>query len=241
LLGYPDQAVALARDAVRLASELAQPFSLTLAVSHASYLHQCRGERSIAREHAEATIALSVGQGFPHYRATGILMRGWAVAAQEDLEAGTAAIEEGLAALRAAGANVRRSYYLALLADVCRRAGRPEAGQSAIAEAFAFAEDSGERWWEADLYRVKGELLLARSTENRAEAEACFHRALEIARQQSAKAFELRAATSLARLWADAGRRDEAHDLLAPVYNWFTEGFDTQDLMHAKALLDQLS
>jgi predicted ATPase len=147
LLGYADQAAAMSQDAVRLASELAQPFSLTLAVSHASYLHQCRREHSLAREHAEATIALSVEQGFPHYRATGILMRGWAVAAQGDLEAGTAAIQEGLAVLRAAGANVRRSYYIALLADVCGRAGRHDAAQSAIAEAFVFAEESGERWW----------------------------------------------------------------------------------------------
>ena len=122
-----------------------------------------------------------------------------------------------------------------------RRAGRPEAGQSAIAEALAFAEESGERWWEAELHRLKGELLLAQSTENRAEAEACFHRALEVAQQQSAKAFELRAATSLARLWAEQGKRAEAHDLLAPVYGWFTEGFDTADLKDAKALLDELA
>jgi predicted ATPase len=241
LLGYADQAVAMARDAVRLASELAQPFSLTLALSYASYLHQCRGEPRLAQEGAEATIALSVEQeGFPHYRATGILIRGWAAAAHGQLEAGTAAIEEGLAALRAAGANVRRSYYLALLADVRGRAGRPEAGQSVVTEALAFAEESGERWWEAELYRLRGELLLAQSTDNRAEAEACFRRALEIARQQSAKAFELRAATSLARLWAEQGERRRAHDLLAPAYGWFTEGFDTADLKDAKALLDEL-
>jgi predicted ATPase len=143
--------------------------------------------------------------------------------------------------LRAAGANVRRSYYLALLADVSRRAGRHGAAQSAIAEALAFAEESGERWWEADLYRLKGELLLALSTDNRTEAAACFHRALEIARQQSAKAFELRAATSLARLWAEQGQRSEARNLLAPVYDWFTEGFDTADLKLAGALLDDLA
>jgi class 3 adenylate cyclase/predicted ATPase len=241
LLGHADQAVAMARDAVSLASELAQPFSLTLAVSHASYLHQCRGEPSIGREHAEATIALSVEQGFPHYRATGILMRGWAVAAQGDLEAGAAAIQEGLAALRAAGANVRRSYYLALLADVCRRAGRYDVAENAIAEAWAFSEESGERWWEADLYRLKGELLLAQSAANRAEAEGCFRRAVKVAHQQSAKAFELRATTSLARLWAEQGRRSEADDLLAPVYGWFTEGFDTADLKEAKGLLNELA
>jgi predicted ATPase len=169
------------------------------------------------------------------------LIRGWAQAAQGDLEAGTAAIQESLATLRTTGFDVRRSYYLALLADVCGRAARPEAGQSAVAEALAFAEESGERWWEADLYRLKGELLLAQSTENRAETEACFHRALDVAQRQSAKTFELRAAASLARLWADEGRRDEAHDLLAPVYGWFTEGFDTADLQDAKALLDALA
>jgi predicted ATPase/class 3 adenylate cyclase len=241
LLGCADQSVAMSRDAVRLASELAQPFSLVLALSHASYLQQCRGEPRLAQEWAEATTALSVEQGFMHYRATGNLIRGWAQAAQGDLEAGAAAVQESLATLRAAGFNVRRSYYLALLADVCRRAGRHDAAQSAIAEALAFAEESGERWWEADLYRLNGELLLAQSTENRAEAEVCFHRALEIARQQSAKAFELRAAASLARMRADAGRRTEAHDLLAPVYGWFTEGFDTADLKDAKTLLDQLA
>jgi predicted ATPase len=230
----------MSSDALRLASELAQPFSLTLALAHASFLHQFRGEAQLAQERAEATARLSVEQGFPHYRATGVLVRGWAVAAQGDLEAGTAAVEEGLAALRAAGANVRRSYYLALLADICRQSGRPEAGQRAIAEAFAFAEESGERWWEAELHRLSGELLLLQSGKRRAQAEACFHRALQIARQQSAKAFELRAATSLARLWADGGERHKAKDLLAPVYGWFTEGFDTQDLKDAGALLDQL-
>jgi predicted ATPase len=240
LLGYADQAAAKARDAVLLASELTQPFSLALALAHASVLHQCRGEATLVQERAEATATLSIEQGFPHYRATGILMRGWAVAAQGQPEAGTAAIQEGLAALGVAKANMRRSYYLALLADICGRASRLEAAQSAIGEAVAFVEESGERWWEADLFRLKGELLLARSTENRVQAEACFHRALEIARQQSAKAFELRAATSLARLWAEGGERHQANDLLAPVYGWFTEGFETQDLKDAKALLDQL-
>jgi predicted ATPase len=124
-----------------LASELAQPFSLALALAHASFLHQFRGEAHLAQKRAEATATLSIEQGFPHYRATGILMRGWAAAVQADFEAGIAALQEGLALLRAAGANVRRSYYLALLADVCGRAGRPEAGQNAIAEAFAFAEE----------------------------------------------------------------------------------------------------
>jgi predicted ATPase len=184
---------------------------------------------------------LSIEQDFPLYRATGTIVRGWAVAAQGNLEAGRAAVQEGLAALRARGADLYRSYYLALLADVCGRAGRSEAGQRAIAEALAFAEESGERWWEADLHRLKGELLLTQSAVNHSEAEACFHRALEVAQKQSAKAFELRAATSLARLWAHQGNRAQARDLLAPVYGWFTEGFDTADLKDAKALLDELA
>jgi predicted ATPase len=241
LLGCADQAVAMAREAVCLAGQLAQPFSLVMALRHFSHIHQFRGEAWLAQEQAEATVALSIEQGFPLYRATGTIMRGWAVAAQGDLEAGAAAVEEGLAALRARGADLYRSYYLALLADVCGRAGRAEVGQRAIAEALAFADESGERWWEADLYRLKGELLLAQSAVNRAEAEGCFHRAVKVAHQQSAKAFELRATTSLARFWAEQGQRAAAHDLLAPVYGWFTEGFDTADLKEAKALLNELA
>ena len=240
LLGWPDQATAMAHHAVRLATDLAQPFSLAIALGYVSFLHQFRGEARLAEEQAEATIARSAEQAFFQYRPTGIIIRGWAVAAQGDPEAGTAAIEEGLAALLVAGADVRRSYFLALLADVCGRAGRLEAAQSAIAEARAFAEERGERWWEAELHRLKGEFLLSESGENRAEAEACFHRALEVALRQSAKAFELRASTSLARLWAEHGKRHQAHDLLAPVYGWFTEGFDTADLKDAEALLDEL-
>jgi predicted ATPase len=231
----------MAHDAVRLATELAQPISLAIALGYLSFLHQFRGEARLAQEQAEATIARSTEQAYLQYRATGIIIRGWAVAAEGDLEAGTAALQEGLTDLRAAGADVRRSYFLALLADISARSGRTEAAQSTIAQAIAFAEESGERWWAADLYRLKGELLLAQSRANCAEAEACFHRALEVARSQSAKAFELRAATSLARLWAEQGKLAQASDLLAPVYGWFTEGFDTADLKGAKALLNELA
>jgi predicted ATPase len=231
----------MAGHGVRLARELAQPLSLVLAVSFASCLQQCRGEPRIAQACAEETIALSVEQGFAHHRATGDLFLGWSKAAQGDLEAGAAAVEQSLATLRALGFNVRRSYYLALLAEICRWSGRFEAGQNAIAEAFAFADESGERWWEADLHRLKGELLLAQSTANCGEAETCFRRAIEIAQGQSARAFELRAATSLARLWAEQGERQKARDLLAPAHGWFTEGFDTADLKEAEALLGELA
>ena len=115
-----------------------------------------------------------------------------------------------------------------------------EAGLTALAEALTLAETTGERWYEPELYRLKGELLLQQSSDNQAETEASFHKALDIARSQQAKSFELRIATSLARLWHQQGKRQEAHDLLASVYNWFTEGFDTADLQEAKTLLEEL-
>jgi predicted ATPase len=117
----------------------------------------------------------------------------------------------------------------------------PEAGLTVLTEALALVDTTGERWYEPEMYRLKGALLLQQNTDNQAEAEACFHHALEIARSQQAKSFELRTATSLARLWQQQGKRQEAHDLLAPVYHWFTEGFDTLDLMDAKALLEALA
>jgi predicted ATPase len=118
--------------------------------------------------------------------------------------------------------------------------GQPEAGLTVLTEALTFAETTGERWYAPELYRLKGALLLQQSSDHQAEAETCFHHALEVARNQQAKSFELRAATSLARLWQQQGKRQEAHDLLTPVYDWFTEGFDTSDLKEAKALMDAL-
>jgi predicted ATPase len=131
-------------------------------------------------------------------------------------------------------------YFLALLAEVHGILGEPEAGLTALAEALTLRDTTGERAWEPELYRLKGELLLQLNSDNQAEAETCFHQAITVARAQQAKSFELRATTSLARLWQQQGKRQEAHDLLVPVYGWFTEGFDTADLKDAKALLDTL-
>ena len=150
-------------------------------------------------------------------------------------------IRESLAGLHGAGADLRRTYYLALLAEVLGKAGQLEEGLQVLVEARDFAVASGERWWEAELHRLRGEFLLARSRDNLAEAEECSQRAIAVARQQSAKSFELRAGMTLARLWSAHGRRTEAHDLLAPIYDWFSEGFETADLKNAKALLDELS
>jgi predicted ATPase len=145
-----------------------------------------------------------------------------------------------LTAWRATGAAVFQPYGLALLAEAYAQAGRYEEGLTLLAEALALTNDREERRWEAELYRLKGELLLVHSAEHHAEAETCFRQALAVARRQQAKSWELRAATSLARLWQQQGKRAEAQELLAPIYVWFTEGFDTADLQDAKVLLEEL-
>ena len=150
-------------------------------------------------------------------------------------------MHQGLKAFRATGGEILRPYFLALLAEAHGTLGEPEAGLTVLAEALTLVDTTGEHWYEPELYRLKGELLLQLSSDNQAEAETCFHQAMAIAQNQQAKSLELRAATSLARLWQQQGKRQEAHDLLAPVYHWFTEGFDTADLQDAKALLDELA
>jgi predicted ATPase len=146
-----------------------------------------------------------------------------------------------MAAWRATGAEALRPYYLALLAEASGKRGQVEEGLHLLAEALAVAKDTGECRWDAELHRLKGELLVARSAEPHAEAATCFRQALTIANGQQAKSYELRAAMSLARLWQQQGKRTAAHELLAPVYGWFTEGFDTADLQEAKSLLEELA
>jgi len=151
-----------------------------------------------------------------------------------------AQMQQGLAAWRATGAEVFRPYGLALLAEASAKVGQREEGLTLLAEALAVTNDTGERRWEAELYRLKGELLLVHSAEQHAEAETCFRQALDIARHQQAKSWELRAAISLARLWQHQGKRATARQMLAEIYGWFTEGFDTADLQEARALLEEL-
>jgi predicted ATPase len=165
---------------------------------------------------------------------------GWTLAAQGRGEESIPQIHQGLAAYQVTGAEISRAQYLALLAEACGTGGQPAEGLRVLAEAVTVAHNIGERWFEAERHRLKGELLLALSVDNQVEAEACFQQALTVARQQQAKSWELRVAMSLSRLWQSQGKRQAAHDLLAPVYGWFTEGFDTADLQDAKALLDAL-
>ena len=168
-------------------------------------------------------------------------MRGWALAVQGQGAEGIAQIHQGMVAFRAAGAELGRPRDLALLAEACGEAGQTEEGLTVLVEALAVVDKTGERYWEAELYRLKGKLLLALLAEQYTEAATCFHQALDIAPHQQAKSLELRAATSLSRLWQQQGKRVEARELLAPIYGWFTEGFDTANLQEAKALLDELS
>jgi predicted ATPase len=196
---------------------------------------------SAVHEQAEAAVALSTEQGFPLWAAYGTSVRGWALAMQGQGEAGLAQIRQGIAALRATGAALLVPFLCTVLAEVCDHLCHPEAGLQALAEAHTLVEQQEERWWEAEVCRLRGVLLLRQPGTPQAEAEAWLHRALDVARQQQAKSLELRSAMSLARLWQQQGKRQEAHDLLAPIYGWFTEGFDTADLQEAQALLDALA
>jgi predicted ATPase len=241
LLGYPDQALERSREALTLGQELSHPYSLAYALQSAMRLHRFRREVQAAREQAEALVTLSNQQGFAQWLAGGTMMCGWALTAQGQEGEGMAQMHHGLTAWRAMGIEVGLPYWLTMLAEAYGSTGQVEAGRRVLAEALALIDTTEERWWEAELHRLKGELLLALSMDNAAEAEACFHQALDVARRQQAKSLELRAAMSLSWLWQQQDKRDEARALLAPVYGWFTEGFDTADLQEAKALLTSLS
>jgi predicted ATPase/class 3 adenylate cyclase len=238
--GHPDQAVASIQAALALAQQLAHPFSLTLALHSAAVVHQLCREAPLTQARAEAALTIATDQEFPQQCAQAMHLRGWALAACGQGEEGMAQIKRGLAAYQATGATRIRPYYLALLAEASVQVGRTAEGLGALAEALAMLGQSGARWWEAELYRLRGELLL-QSAAPPEEAEACFRRALDIARSQQAKSLELRAAMSLSRLWQSQGKRAEARELLTPIYSWFAEGFDTADLQEAKALLEGLS
>jgi adenylate cyclase len=249
-------------DALIFAQELSHPYSLAFALGFAAWIHQCRREEQLAQERAEAAVILSTEQGFSNWSACGTITKGWAVAEQGQGAEGIIQICRGIAAMRAMGAEFQRSYFLALLAEAYGKVGQTEEGLGALAEALVHVDKTGERYWEAELYRLKGELSLAQSSvpgattvSTQAEAEECFLKAIEISRKQEAKSLELRAVTSLVRLRQrqaqDHATRStqheshpklkDAHNMLSEIYNWFTEGFDTKDLQEAKALLEELS
>jgi predicted ATPase len=240
VLRYPAQALAHLHEALALAHALAHPHSLAFARCWVAMVSQCRRDVPAVHEQAEATVALSTAQGFPLWAAHGTSMRGWALALQGQGAEGVAQVRQGLAAWRANGAVIAVPFWYTVLADVCDHLGHPEDGLQALTEAHTLVEQQEERWWEAEVCRLRGVLLLRQPETPPAEAEAWVQRALDVARRQEAKSLELRAATSLAQLWQQQGQRAEARDLLGPIYGWFTEGFDTHDLRAAKALLEEL-
>jgi predicted ATPase len=237
---------------------LSHPQSLALALFAAGLLRYFRGEGQAAQEQAEALIALSSEQGFPFQLAAGTMVRGWALAEQGRGEEGIAQMSQGLSALQTIGAVLPRVVWSGPLAESHGEIGRPEEGLTLLTEALALVDETGARFHEAEGYRIKGELLLqsrqvktsqdksavinpqSPTSNPQTEAEACFLKAIEIARRQQAKSWELRSVISLARLWQQQGKKEEAQQTLAEIYNWFTEGFDTKDLQEAKALLEEL-
>ena len=242
LLGQAEQARRCLHEGLRLAQEGAHPFSLAFALSFAAQIYQRRRQVAQVQEWAEAAIAVATNHGFPFFQAWGMVLRGWSLTEQGQGEEGLAQLHQGLATWQATGTMLTRPHALALLAEAHARRGQTADGQRALEDALAVVRTTGECWWEAELYRLSGEFLLAqdRTGDRTAAAEASFRRALDTARRQGAQALTLRAVISLCRLWQRQGKAVEARHLLEVTYDRFTEGFDTADLQTARALLEEL-
>jgi predicted ATPase len=240
LLGYPEAALRDADDALRNALEIGQAATLMFALFRASVPYTLCGNRAAAAAQAQELVALAEEKGSLHWKAYGMVSQGSVLALTGRASDATEMLISGMAAMRTTGATLRIPFHLPHLARAHAELGQFEAAWRCIGEAMTTAETTKEKWCEAEIHRTAGEIALLSPEPDAAQAQAYFERAIAIARAQQAKSWELRAATSLARLWRDHGRRAEARDLLAPVYGWFTEGFDTSDLKEAKALLDEL-
>ena len=236
VLGYPDQAIETSLAAAAQAEELSHPFSLARALVIATWIHTFRREAKAAQELSEKAIAICTEKGFPFWLRLGAILRGWALVEQGQFDDGISQMQDDSTKTNSTG----ETHFNALLAEAYSKTGRIEQGITALVEATACANKIGERFWQAELYRLRGELLSPQNG-SELEVESCFHQALECARQQQAKSLELRAAISLGRLWRSQNKDVEALSLVAPIYDWFTEGFDTADLKEAKTLLEQVS
>jgi predicted ATPase len=244
LLGYPDQAVQQEQAVLALAQELRHPFNLAYAIQSVAEVRQWARDVPAVQELAEAALELGTTHGFPYVVALSTWQRGWALAAQGCLDEGLTQMRQGLTAWQALGTPHLQPLFLADMAEAYGKMGRIADGLATLAEALRLVDTTGERRNEAELYRLQGELLLQAGSNQPPTAdtpEACFMKALAVARQQQAKSLELRAATSLSRLWQQHGKHREAYQLLAEVYGWFTEGFATPDLHAARALLAELA
>ena len=245
-LGYPDQALKRSYESLALARQLDHPFTLVFALGHAAQLHQFRREAQATQEKAAEAIALATKHGFSSYLTIGAIYQGGALLEQGQQERGFAQLRHAIAAWQGTGAEIAGPNFLAMLAKTYWKLGQTKEGLAALDEGLALVDKFGSHHHETELYRLKGELLLMQGGDTAspaciAEAEVCLSRALKIARRQHAKSFELQAAVSLSRLWQKIGKTKDALSLLAEVYGWFTEGFDTLDLKEAKALLNEWS
>jgi predicted ATPase len=239
-LGYPDQA--LGRMSIATAIAHSGPKTMMADMhGYAAYIFELRREPDQMRARAQARLALSTESGYAAGRALSEIYLGWADALAGDLDGGIVRMRQHLSELRAAGFEVAAAYHLALIATAMGKAGQFDNAVRTIDESFPIIERTGQRHCEAEVHRLKGELLLSQNASKAAQAEQCFRAAIEIARRQHAKSWELRATTSLARLLAKQRKRDQARTMLAEIYGWFTEGFDTADLKDAKSLLDELN
>jgi predicted ATPase len=239
-LGYPGQAVRRSQEALALAQTLAHPYSLATAEFQAISVYAYRRQAPAVQRYADALQTLATAQRFPQWMAHSTFWQGWVLAVQGQGVAGLAQMRQGLAAIVGTGQRVAQPRYLVLLAEAAGHAGQTAEGLRLLAEAWATLEERKQDQVLAEVYRVQGELLLRQAFPDESQAEACLHQALAVARRQHIKSWELRAAISLSRLWQSQGKRAEAWELLAEIYGWFTEGFDTTDLQEAKALLEAL-
>jgi tetratricopeptide (TPR) repeat protein len=242
-LGYPDQALVKSREAVTRARNLSHPFTLAAVLELVGLFHRFRGDGEESLAIYDEVLRIATEHGFQQYVAFALKGRGSALIDLNRAEEGIALLREGFCAERATGMHQYETAYLAQLAEGYGRDGRTPEGLSAVAEGLTAADRTGERISEAELYRVKGDLLIQATpvaSDGAAEAESCFRQAIAIARHQQAKWWELRATISLAGLLAKQSRQNEARTMLAEIYNWFTEGFETTVLKCAKALFDKL-
>lgn len=243
MLGYPEQALQRLQEGIAIGQKNGHPFSLAYVENFAVLVCQYRRDLPLLWHYSEPLLAVANKQSFQWISAQNRIYQGWALTQQGETERGLAQLQAALEFHHTLGAKWIKGYFLSLLADGYRMAGEADKGLQVIAKTFTDEIRRDDRHWDAELYRLGGELLLLKRQQQADaayNAEASFQQALAIARQQQAKSLELRAATSLARLWQTQGKIDEARQMLAPVYTWFTEGFDTRDLQEAKALLDEL-
>ena len=239
ILGYPERALRRVRQAYDLADSQSNPSTQGFAIVFAAIIHQLRREEAACQEKAEAAITLSLEKDISDNILWASFLRGWAIARQGRFEEGLAQLCESAAIGQSVGTVIAFPQFLAMTAEACARAGQIEEALTSVDEALAMTKRNCDCYYDAELHRLRGELLLVNGAAQE-DAESCFQQAIEIAQLQSAKSWELRAAISLARLWRRQGKTTEARQTLAEIYGWFTEGFDTADLKEARALLDEL-